>query len=835
MLDKSEQLKNAIQYHQAGKLKEAEVIYERILEHDPNHADALHLLGFIAHQRRKNDLAVDLIRRAIKIHPDSAFYYNNLALALLELGRLEEAAVCCQTGLKLSPNMVQAHCNMGNTLKAQGKLTEAVSCYQRAIEIRPDYPTAYCSMGIALVEQGNLADAIVCYQKAIELSPNHVEAYSNLGIALRNDGKLSQALACFNKAIALSPRTAELYANAGIVLAEQDRLDEAVSFYCKAIEIRPDYVEALNNLAVTLRKQGALARAISCYKKAIELKPDMVKSYRNLFMIFHDQREFQEMVACYRKILDLDPDHSELHYAMGNAFRFEGKLVDAASCYQRAISTNPDCFDAYNDLGIISQTRGLLSRSITYFKKAIEINPDYAKAYNNLGNSHGLQFDFHKAILCYEKAIQLKPDYKRARSNSFFAALYDPAFDEKALFEKALECWKSQDDKKIGRHFHKKKSLSVERLRVGYVSPDFRKHSVSYFFPPLLKAHNRNAVEVFCYSEVEHPDRITEQIRQTSDNWRSTVGLSDESVADQIRKDRVDILVDLAGHSSNNRLTVFIYKPAPVQVTWLGYPATTGISAIDYRLTDSIADPEGNADACHTETLVRLPRGFLCYAPPEDAPHVSNTPVLNSDTVTFGSFNSPKKMNGLVFSVWSEILKQVPGSHLFLQSIVFSDEFTRQRCAELFLENGIPSERITMSGLVPSTRELMDLYGKVDIALDPFPYNGTTTTCEALWMGVPVVTLRGERHSGRVGASILTRIGLPELIAATENDYVAKAVALATDIEHLTDLRADMRNRMSNSSLCNAKTFAHDMEDAFRKMWEKYCGSDNSGNGSAQF
>ena len=633
MIDTPEQLNIAVQYHQTGKLKEAEIIYERILEHDPDHSDASHLIGFIAHQRGENDVAVDLIRRAIKIHPDSAFYYNNLALALSELGKLEEAVACCQMGLTLNPNMVQAHCNMGNVLKSQGKLTESVSSYQ------------------------------------------------------------------------------------------------------KAIKIKPDYVEAFNGLAVTLREQGQLARAISCTRKALALKPDMVESYRNMFMIFHDQGEFQEMVSCYRKILDLEPNHSELHYAMGNVFRSQWKISDAASCYERAINTNPDCFEACNNLDIISQIRGLTARSISFFKKAIEIKPDYAEAYNNLANSYGLQFDFHKAVLCYEKAIQLKPDYKHARSNSFLSALYDPAFDEKALFEKALGCWKPLDDDKIIPFSHGKKPLSYERLRVGYVSPDFRKHSVSYFFPPLLKAHNRNVVEVFCYSEVEHPDRITEQIRQMSDNWRSTVGLSDESVADQIRKDKIDILIDLAGHFSNNRLSVFAYKPAPVQATWLGYPATTGIPAIDYRLTDSIADPEGNADACHTETLVRLPRGFLCYAPPEEAPRVSSCPVLNSDAVTFGSFNSPKKMNTSVISVWSEILKQVSGSRLLLQSIVFSDDFTQQRCADLFLENGIPSEKITMLGMVPSTFEHLGLYNGVDIALDPFPYNGTTTTCEALWMG----------------------------------------------------------------------------------------------------
>jgi len=344
----------------------------------------------------------------------------------------------------------------------------------------------------------------------------------------------------------------------------------------------------------------------------------------------------------------------------------------------------------------------------------------------------------------------------------------------------------------------------------------------------LMAVHDDKQVDVFCYSDEKHPDDITARIRKLAHHWRSIAGMTDVEVARQIFEDRVDILVDLAGHTAHNRQPVFARRPAPVQASWLGYPNTTGVPVIDYRITDAVADPEGEADRYYSETLIRLRHGFLCYAPNRDTPAIAKLPASESGTVTFGSFNNLAKINSRVIAVWSKILDFVPNSRLLLKGKQLSDEFSQKRFYELFSQNGICADRIKM---LPTTRtipEHLNLYSAVDIGLDPFPYNGTTTTCEAIWMGVPVISLYGDRHASRVGASILTRIGYKDLITRTEKDYIKKAVELAGNIERLVWLRAGMRLNMQQSPLCDAESFGQEMERAYRSMWQNWC----SGNPS---
>ena len=364
---------------------------------------------------------------------------------------------------------------------------------------------------------------------------------------------------------------------------------------------------------------------------------------------------------------------------------------------------------------------------------------------------------------------------------------------------------------------------AARRLKIGYVSPDFRGHSVAYFVEPLLKGHDRQAVEVFCYAEVTRPDTVTAHLQGLVDHWLVTVGLSDEELAERIRADGIDILVDLAGHTANNRLRVFARKPAPVQVTWLGYPNTTGLEAIDYRLVDAVTDPVGEADAWASETLVRLEGGFLCYGGLKDAPEPTVPPCLKTGTVTFGSFNNPAKVSAATFDAWATLLSRLPQARLLLKGKPFADAATRALFLARLGERGVAAERVELVAWLPGTAAHLALYHRVDIALDPFPYNGTTTTCEALWMGVPVVTLRGDRHAGRVGASLLSQIGLTDLIANSVEEYVEIALALARNPGRLDDLRRALRPRMAASPLCDGRAFARKMEAAFRTMWQVWC------------
>jgi predicted O-linked N-acetylglucosamine transferase (SPINDLY family) len=338
-----------------------------------------------------------------------------------------------------------------------------------------------------------------------------------------------------------------------------------------------------------------------------------------------------------------------------------------------------------------------------------------------------------------------------------------------------------------------------------------------------MKAHNRERVEVYCYSDVKKPDEVTQRLQEEADHWFSTVGMEHGAIADRIRKDQVDILVDLAGHTCYINPLVYALKPAPIQVTWLGYPNTIGLETIRYRLTDAISDPAGEADGLHSEKLIRLEHGFLCYQPEALAPDVGPLPCREHDYITFGSFNNLRKVTPEVIKVWAEILHAVPGSHLLLKARQLTDNQTRMRFMEMFAQEGIAKERIELHRDLPKYEDHLELYNKVDIGLDPFPYNGTTTTCEALWMGVPVMTMLGNRHASRVGASILHRVGLDELVGASAQEYIDLARLLALDQERLQEMRFSMRDRMQQSELMDSKHFTSHLEDVYRQIWQEYC------------
>jgi len=711
------------------------------------------------------------------------------------------------------------------------QLDEAEEIYEKILDVDPNHPDALHLLGFIAHQKNRNDVAVNLITKAIQYDPESPFYYNNLGLALKEQGKSNEAIVCYKKALHLDPGMVETHYNMGNVLQDQGRLAESISCYQKALELSPCLFEAYNKMGFAFKSQGKLPDAVSSYRKAIEIEPGIAELYHNLALSLLDQGQFAEVISCYQKALRLAPNHHVAYMIMGNAFQFQGKLTEAISSYEKAIEMNPECAEAYSNLGFAYCKKGDLKKTISNCYKALEIRPDYAAAYNNLGVVYGLKADIEQSISCYKKALELSPDDPLVHSNLLMAMLCFSGITSKDMFLESKNWWKRHGEPDANHYIHENRKNPQKRLRIGYVSPDFRHHSVSYFFMSLLMAHNRDDVEVVCYSDVKRPDEITDCIKGLSDHWRSTLGLTSEAVAEQVWQDSIDILVDLAGHTGDNRLPVFAYKPAPVQVTWLGYPCTTGMPVMDYRLTDWIADPEGE-DVYYTETLFRLPQGFLCYYPPDNAPEISDLPARDEGRITFGSFNNLAKVTEKVAMVWSEILHQVPGSSLLLKSKPLGDGSTRRRYLELFLDHGIPPARIKMLPRVSSKLEHLALYNKVDISLDTFPYNGTTTTCEALWMGVPVVTLSGNRHSGRVGTSILTRIGLTELISATENDYVAKAVELATDIEHLRELRTNMRSRMNGSPLCDAEAFACDVENAFRKMWREYCDTANPGVGS---
>ncbi len=399
---------------------------------------------------------------------------------------------------------------------------------------------------------------------------------------------------------------------------------------------------------------------------------------------------------------------------------------------------------------------------------------------------------------------------------------YLPDIDNKVMLEEHNKWAEKHANQIIASTNFKRPKKAKPRLRVGYFSPDFRRHSVAYFVEPILEQHDIERFEIFCYALVDNPDVTTDRLKSLAEHWRSIENLPDDEVVKLIRDDRIDLLVDLAGHTYKNRLLVFAYKPAPLQLSYLGYPNTTGLPTIDYRLTDSFADPPSKTEASYTEKLVRLEPTAWCYRPMGSVPAVSELPAKENDYITFGSFSMFYKLNGKVLSLWAHLLTQIAGSRLTLKAKSMADSSVRKSVIKQFADFGIVEERISLKSYEPSYEQHLENYREIDIALDPFPYNGTTTTCEALFMGVPVITLEGEEHRSRVGVSLLKQVGLENLIAKTPENYVGIACSLASETEALAELRKNLRARMENSPLMDEAGFTKRLETVYQEMWQKW-------------
>jgi len=634
----------ALQHHQAGRLAEAEALYRQILAVQPNHADALHLLGVVAHQAGKNDVAVGLIRQAIT----------------------------------LKANFPEAHSNLGIALRKTRQLDEAIAAFRQAITLQPSYPEAYSNLGNALIEKGQQDEAVAAYRQAIALQPNYSEAHYNLGNALRENGQLGEAIAAYRHAIAL----------------------------------RPNYPEAYSNL--------------------------------------------------------------------GNALRNQGKLDEA--------------------------------------------------------------------IAAYRQAIALQPDFSKAHSNLVFTLQYHPRFEAGTIGEEE-RVWSQQHAAPLKQFIkpHSNDPNPRRRLRVGYVSPDFRDHVVGRYVMPLFEHHDRAQLELWCYSGVRRPDEMTGRFRSLAGQWRSTLGLSDEQVAELIREDGVDILVDLSLHSAENRLLVFARQPAPVQVSYAGYPGSTGLEAIEYRISDRYLEAGASemgdrsseigstrpsdllSSISHSEPALTLSKGpaervflldsYWCFDPRGADLPIGALPALENKAVTFGCLNNFCKVNERVLALWAPILGSVEGSRLLLLSPAGSH---RKATLAALRELGVDGSRVEFVAWRPWC-EYLEWYQRIDIGLETFPYNGHTTSLDAFWMGVPVPALVGELPVARAGLSHLMNLGLPELVAGSEEEYVNLVVDLAGDLPRLAELRATLRERMKASVLMDAPRYARQIEAAYRAMWRRWC------------
>ncbi len=643
---------------------------------------------------------------------------------------------------------------------------------------------------------GELAQAAQLYRKILRVAPRHDAALHLLGAIALQEGKSDEAGDFAARALAVRPEFPEALVNLGMARRAQGRLNEALGSFEQALRLQPGYPDALNSLGLTLHALGRVAEAVGRYREALRFRPAYPEALNNLGNALQAQGDLEAAVGAYRQALRLRPGFADALTNLGNALKDQGRIAEAVTCYQEALRADPGSASAHNNLGGVFKDQGRLEETLAHYRRSLDLRPDYGDALSNLLFTLNGSDSLSPAEL-FAEHLRLG-GHLEARAT---AGLTLPARTEKNGMAAQPE--------------------PARRLRVGYVSPDFRCHAVSQFFLPLLAAHDPAVVESFCYAEVMVPDAMTGRLRAHAGHWLSTVGIGDADFAGRIRADGIDILVDLAGHTAHNRLRVFARRPAPVQVTWLGYPNTTGLRALDYRLVDAITDPEGEADALATERLVRLEGGFLCFGPPGDAPEPGPPPGLDSGAVTFGSFNNPAKLSESTVELWAALLLRLPGARLLLKGQAFGDAGACAHTRERFTRRGVAGERLELLARIDDPAGHLAAYRRVDIGLDPCPYNGTTTTCEALWMGVPVVTLLGDRHAGRVGASLLAGAGLEELVARDRQGYLDIATALAGDPARLAGLRAGLRARLSASRLCDAAAFARSVEAAYREMWRQ--------------
>lgn len=638
----------------------------------------------------------------------------------------------------------------------------------------------------ALLHADRVAEAALRCRQLVDSDPDSAPACNLLGVIAARQGDFESAAGHFARAVSLDPAQAEHHRNLGFVERQRGRLTEAAAALGEALRLSPADVIVLQELGAVRRALGDVGAAAECWQRLLAIAPDSLDSRYALAQALRTLGRHAEALAHLLELARQRPDYPGLQIQLGYEHDRLGRFTEALHHYDLAVAQRPNDAVAHASRGALMSHLQCGAEAAASIRQALALDPHFAGAHSNL--LLALNYTESSQAVIYREALDFGQRH---------AAHLPPAAPQFAC------------SREPGR-----------RLRIGYVSADFRYHSVAYFLRKVLAAHDRSRVEVCCYSSVESPDGMTAELRSLADRWRPITGLGDEEAARQIRDDAIDVLVDLGGHTAGNRLLVFARKPAPVQCSWLGYPNTTGVAAIDYRITDAIADPPGEADALHTEKLVRLPHGFLCCEPFS----LPATPGRSAaDTVTFGSFNALAKLTPEVVATWAAILRGVPGSRLLLKADAFGDQMICQRLADAFSRHGVAAQRLDFRARIADHTRHLALYAEVDIALDSFPYNGTTTTIEALSMGVPVLTLLGNRHAGRVGASILHHAGLGDWVAGTVGDYIGLAVARAADRAALAASRPAVRAAIVASPLTDAARFTTELEHAYRRMWTSWC------------
>lgn len=723
---------------------------------------------------------------------------------------------------RLSLNGVSSLLVEAVTFHQQGRVQEAKSCYAHILKSEPNNTIARYYLGLLRLQTGETAAGIADLKQVVKHQPDHVEAHYNLGLAYGQLGNHQQALRCFEHVVDLRPIMPEAHFYLGMTFARQGQPAKALPHFERTIVLKPDLAEAHHNFASALVEMGRYEEALAAFGKAIALKPDVAEAHNGMANALFKLNRHAEAGDQFRHAIRLNPGLSEAYTGLSDVLRTLGQYDAAADCGNKAIRLDPEDAVAHVVHGQALTELGEHGAALNAFEKALALQPDSVAVNSELGAVLNLWGRYEEARYHGDKAISLDPSNVNCRSVQLFQLHFDPDMSATELasrhrafaecFETPLkDSWKPFDNLPDPER----------RIHVGFVSADFKAHPVGHFMADLLASLRGSSLELYAYANQWGQDELTERIKPNFDCWRECWAMSDDALAAQIRADGIDILVDLSGHTKGNRLLVFARKPAPVQVTYLGYFDTTGLSAMDYILGNRWLLPENEAHL-YTEKFWWLPDAHLCLTTPDVLVEVKPLPALRSGQITFGSFNKTQKLNPGVVACWSRILKAVPDSRLFLKYGPFGDPAVADYYRKLFAGHGIEPQRLILQG-ASGFKEYLESYNEIDITFDPYPYNGGTTTVQSLWMGVPVLALKGDRYVAHMGESILHTMSLPEWIAKDEDGYVEKAVAFSNDLPTLAALRADLRDRLVASPICDAPRFARNLEDAFRGMWRQWC------------
>jgi len=829
-------LEAAIAAHTAGHWEVATAGYQAVLNTDPNHAAAHHGLGVLIIERGQFDLGLTHLQQALEIAPDVGLYWQAFAEGLLLDGRAADALTVIE----------QAQANGLETTAAaelKARLVQMITPSLYA-SIDAQEPTApEIDALFTQFEQGQNEAAQQLAQTLTERYPNHPLGWKMLGTVLAQCQRSQEAVTALEKALQLKSDDAECLNTLGVAFEDLAQLDKALIYYAFAAKCAPHFVAAFYNLAKLSRRLGQADDAKLYCQRALAIDPQHVKSYLVLGAILRDEQKFEKAIDCYQQALTLQPNNAEIFSSLGNTQLAFSQLNSALISQQRAVQIQPDHPEILSNLGNAFQRLGRLDESAAMYKKALDLcssnRPTERKQIASQlltvmlqsndpemlairGNTNRAFNRLDDAISDYKQALAINAP-RKIYSSLLFSLNYHPDQSAEEIFSVYQEFnQRVAEPLHCNWQPHTNDRALKQQLKIGYVSPDFRAHSTLYFLEPLLARHDKTQFEVTAYAELTSEDVITERYRQYVDHWVSTRNLTDAELAARIRADQIDILVDLAGHTSNNRLSVFAYRPAPIAVSWLGYAYTTGLTAIDYFLTDEIMTPAGS-EHLFSEMPWRIATPAYVYRPMHGIGEVNLSPAQARGYVTFGTLTRAIRINHHTIRVWSTLLHRLLNSRLVVNSKDFTSAAMQTDLIERFAAHGITADRLEIGYHSPP----WDVLRGIDISLDCFPHNSGTTLFETLYCGVPFITLASRPSVGRLGSSILTGIGHPEWIANSEDEYIEKAVALANDLPRLAAIRASLRDELKTSPCCDEIGFARRIEQAYRAMWIKWATAQN--------